>query len=157
LTTFKANLKKFVADTRSKHATPIIVSPMERRSFDANGKVKLSHGDYPEAFREVAKEDNVAFVDLTALSIKFYEALGADKAYLAFAGTGTNRDATHHDNYGAYELAKIVVQGIIDDKVDLAKSVVADFKPFDPSKPDAVDTFTMPTGPSTVNLTPLGS
>ncbi len=157
LTTYKADLKRFVADTRAKGATPIIVNPMERRGFDANGKVKPSHGDYPLAVRQVAQEDKVAFVDLTAASVTFYEALGADKAYLAFAGTGTTRDATHHDNYGAYELAKIITQGIRDNKLELAKSIVDDFKPFDPAKPDPVDTFTMPRGPSTFNLTPLGN
>ena len=157
LTSFKTDLKRFVADTRAKGATPIIVSPMERRSFDEAGKQKLTHGDYPLAFRQVAQEDKVAFVDLTALSAVFYNTLGADKAYLAFAGTGTNRDATHHDNYGAYELAKIVVQGIRDNKLDLAKSIVDDFTGFDPAKPDPVDTFTMPSGNSTFNLTPLGN
>jgi hypothetical protein len=146
LTTYKADLKRFVADTRAKGATPIIVSPMERRNFTGD-KIKLSHGDYPEAVRQVAKEDHVAFVDLTALSITFYETLGPDKAYLAFAGNGPQRDATHHDNYGAYELAKCIVQGIRDNKLDLSKSIVDDFKGFDPAKPDNVDTFTMPTGP----------
>ena len=34
MTTYKTDLKRFVADTRAKGATPIIVSPMERRSFD---------------------------------------------------------------------------------------------------------------------------
>jgi lysophospholipase L1-like esterase len=157
LTTFKADLKRFVADARGKGATIMIIDPMERRNFEPNGKIRPSHGDYPEAFREVAKEDNVAFTDLTALSVKFYETLGADKAYLAFAGTGTQRDATHHDNYGAYEIAKIVTQGIRDNKLELAKSIVDDFQGFDPEKPDNVDTFTMPRGPSTFNLRPLGS
>ncbi len=156
MTSYKTFLKQFVADTRAKGATPIIVSPMERRGFDGN-KIKPSHGEFPEAVRQVAKEDNVAFIDLTALSVTFYETLGPEKAYLAFAGTGTNRDATHHDNYGAYELAKMIVQGIKDNKLDLAKSIVDDFKGFDPSKPDDVDTFTMPAGPSRFNLTPLGS
>jgi lysophospholipase L1-like esterase len=157
LTSFKTDLKRFIADTRAKGATPIIVSPMERRSFDDAGKQKLTHGQYPEAFRQVAQEDKVAFVDLTALSAVFYNTLGADKAYLAFAGTGTNRDATHHNNYGAYELAKIVVQGLKDNKSDLAKYIVDDFKGFDPAKPDPVDTFNIPAGPSTFNLRPLGN
>jgi lysophospholipase L1-like esterase len=160
-TTYTADLKRFVADTRSKGATPIIVSPMERRSFTGN-KANETHqseayGDVPEAVRQVAKEDKVAMVDLSRLSMKFYEALGPEKAYLAFAGSGPQRDATHHDNYGAYELAKCIVQGIKDNKLDLAKSIVSDFKDFDPSKPDNVDTFTMPTGPSRVTATPLGS
>ncbi len=96
-------------------------------------------------------------VDLATLSRAFYEALGPDKAYLAFAGTGPQRDATHHNNYGAYELAKIIVQGIKDNKLDLAKSIIGDFKDFDPAKPDDVDSFTMPAGPSRFNLVPLGN
>jgi hypothetical protein len=83
--------------------------------------------------------------------------MGADKAYLAFAGTGTQRDATHHDNYGAYELAKIIVQGIRDNKLELAKYIVDDFQGFDPAKPDPVDSFYMARGPSTFNLRPLGN
>jgi hypothetical protein len=130
---------------------------MERRSFDAQGMAKQTHGLYPQAYREVAQEDKVAFIDLTAASALFYNALGQEKAYLAFAGTGTNRDATHHDNYGAYELAKIVTQGIRDNKLDLAKSIVADFQGFDPSKPDPVDTFYIPAGTSRNNQTPLGN
>jgi hypothetical protein len=115
----------------------------------------------------VAKENQVAFVDLTALSVTFYETLGPDKAYLAFAGNGLQRDATHHDNYGAYELAKCIVQGIKDNKLDLAKHIVDDFTGFDPAHPDPVDTFVMPpirapgaapdTGPQSNNQPPLGS
>lgn len=157
LTTFKADLKRFVADTRSKGATPIIVSPVERRNFEADGKIRPSHGEYPEAYRQVAQEDKVAFIDLTALSARFYETLGADKAYLAFAGIGARRDPTHHDNYGAYELAKLILEGIRDNKLELAKSIVHDFTGFDPTKPDPADTFTMPAGPSTFSLRPLGN
>jgi len=78
------------------------------------------------------------------LSVTFYETLGPDKAYRAFAGTGTQRDTTHHDNYGAYELAKCIVQGIKDNKLDLANHIVDDFKGFDPAHPDSIDTFEMP-------------
>ena len=140
-TTYKADLKRLVADTRKKGATPVVITPMERRNFVEN-KIRPSHGDYPEAVRQVAKEENVALIDLNAMSIKFYESMGPDKAYLAFAGTGPKRDATHHDNYGAYELAKCIVMGIREDKLDLAKSIRDDFQSFDPSKPDDVDSFT---------------
>ena len=157
LASFKTDLKRFAADTRAKKATPILVSPMERRRFDNAGKAALTHGQYPEAYRQVAREDGVAFIDLTAISATFYNALGAGKAYLAFAGTGTQRDATHHDNYGAYELAKIIVQAIRDSKLGLAQFIVDDFKTFDPGRPDPVESFNLPTGPSTNNLTPLGN
>jgi hypothetical protein len=86
----------------------------------------------------------------------FYQALGKDKAYLAFAGTGLTRDATHHDNYGSYELAKIIIQGIKDNQLPLAAHIKSDFQPFDPKQPDAVDTFAMPPSPSFTNQRPLG-
>lgn len=155
-TTYKSDLKRFVADTRSKGATPIIVTPMERRGFNGT-KVKPSHGDYPDAIRQLAVEDNVALIDLNAMSVQFYEALGPDKAYLAFAGNGENRDATHHNNYGAYELAKCIIKGIKASKLDLAKSIVDDYLDFDPSNPDRVDSFIMSMGPSGVSAVPLGN
>jgi len=99
-------------------------------------------GDYPETVRQVAKEDNVALIDLYAMSKMFYKALGEniDKAF---------QDGTHHNNYGSYELAKCVVEGIKQNKLDIAKYIVDDFKGFDPSSPDPVDSFVMPASPAT--------
>lgn len=154
MTTYKTDLKRFVADARSKGATAIVVTPMERRGFNGD-KVRPSHGEYPAAVRLAAEEDKVAMIDLQAMSVLLYEALGPEKSPLAFANNG--RDATHHNNYGAYELAKCIVMGIRQNKLDLAKWVVPDFKDFDPAKPDDPDTFRMPAGPSQVNLVPLGS
>jgi lysophospholipase L1-like esterase len=155
--TYKAYLKAFIAEARLRGATPVLVDPMQRRQFDANGKIRNSHGNYPEAVREVAKEEGVAFIDLTAMSVAFYEALGPDRAYLAFAGSGPNRDATHHDNYGAYELAKCIVQGIRDNKLDLARFIVDDFAGFDPAKPDPVESFSLPASPGQMTEAPRGN
>jgi lysophospholipase L1-like esterase len=155
-TTYKAEIKKHVDAVRARGGIPVIVSPMERRNFDENGKLKPSLADYAEASRQSAKELEVAFIDLNTMSIAFYEALGKDKAYLAFAGTGATRDATHHDNYGSYELAQCIVQGIKNNKLDLAKYIVDDFKSFDPAHPDDVDTFAIPPSPQFTNQRPLG-
>ena len=155
-TTYQTDLKRFVTDARMKGATPIVVTPMERRGFDGD-KARISHGDYPEAVRRLAKEEHVAMIDLHAMSIQFYEALGPDKAHLAFAGDGPKRDGTHHNNYGAYQLAKCIVKGIQECKLEVAMSIVEDFHGFDPSKPDDLDTFAMPKGPSRIALVPLGN
>jgi hypothetical protein len=79
------------------------------------------------------------------MSIDFYEALGPDRAKLAFSG-GT--DATHHSAYGAYELAKCIVEGIRANKLDLARYIVADYKPFDPAHPDSPEAFIVPASPA---------
>ena len=156
-TTYKAYLRVFIAEARRRGATPVLCSPVQRRNFDANGKIRNSHGDYPDAVREVAKEENVAFIDLAALSARLYEALGPQKAPLAFSGSGERRDATHHNNYGSYEIAKCVVQGIKDNHLDLAKYIVDDFPGFDPSHPDDVDTWTIPASLGRMTQAPRGN
>jgi hypothetical protein len=99
--------------------------------------------------RQVAKEENVELIDLNSMSRTFYKALGADldKAF---------QDGTHHNNYGSYELAKCIVEGIRASKLDLAKHVVDDWKPFDPAKPDAIETFAVPASPKTPVVKPDG-
>jgi lysophospholipase L1-like esterase len=156
-TTYKSYLRVFVDEAKRRGAIPVLCSPVQRRNFDANGKIRNSHGDYPAAVRDVAKEENVAFIDLAAMSAKFYEALGPTKAPLAFSGTGATRDATHHDNYGAYEIAKCVAQGLKDNHLDLAKSLVDDFTGFDPSHPDDVDSFNLAPSAGRTTQAPRGN
>jgi lysophospholipase L1-like esterase len=152
-TTYKAYLKTFIAEARRRGVTPIIVNPMQRHNFDG-AKVRNSHGDYPEAVRQVAKEEGVAFIDLTAMSISFMEALGPEKSLVAQSG---GRDATHHSAYGAYELAKCIVQGIKDNKLDLAKDIVDDFGTFDPAHPDDPEKFDVPASPGRSTQAPRGN
>ncbi|MGC4072203.1 MAG: rhamnogalacturonan acetylesterase [Nibricoccus sp.] len=153
-TTYKAYLKVFVAEARRRGATPVLVTSMHRRVFDDHGKIKNTHGDYPEAVRQVAREENVALVDLHAMSAQLYETLGPEKSPLAFSNNG--KDATHHNNYGAYELAKCVVTGIRAAKLPLAGSLADDVPLFDPAKPDPVESFTLSPSPGRSALKPRG-
>ena len=153
--TYKEEIKRHVDGVRAHGGTPVIVSPMERRNFDEQGKVKPSLTDYAAASREAAKELGVVFIDLNAMSIPFYEALeakGHDFSRKAFAG----QDNTHHDNYGSYELSKFIVQSIRDQKLPIAKFIVDDFNGIDPAHPDDVEKFTLPASPNFTNQRPLG-
>jgi len=133
---YKSNLEKIVATARAHGATPVLVTSMERKD-GVNGPTLAG---YPQTVREVAREQGTALIDLNAMSVKFYQALGADIG-LAFV------DGTHHNNYGSYELARCVVDGIKENKLALAKDLATDVKAFDPSKPDDVKTFFMPASP----------
>jgi len=152
-TTYKADLRKFVAVAREHGAIPILITPMQRRTFDQEGKVTNSHGDYPEAVRQVAREENVALIDLHAMSTRFYEALGPEKSKLAFK----DGDGTHHNNYGSYELAKCVVEGIRATKLGIVKNLVQGLGRFDPSHPDSLEGFVLPPSPAVTSTKPLGS
>jgi len=146
MATYKSNLKRIVAETRKRGAMPVLVTSMERKSGIERDTLAL----YPQTVRDVAEEDNVALIDLHAASKVFYKALGQDldKAF---------QDGTHHNNYGSYELAQSIIQGIKDNKLDLARSIVDDFKGFDPNRPDLVDQFQMPATPGVPGERPLGS
>lgn len=148
-TTYRAYLRVLIAEARLRGATPVLVTSMQRRTFDTEGKIRSTHGDYPAAVRAVAREENVALIDLDRASVALYEALGPGHAPLAFSG-GT--DPTHHSNYGAYELARCVVQGIRDAHLPLADQIVDDLPPFDPAHPDSPATFALPASPARSDL-----
>src|ERR1035437_8450638 len=152
-TTFKASLKQFIEAARKRGGIPIVITPMHRRTFDAAGKITNSHGDYPEAGRQAAKEESVPLIDLTAMSKVLYEALGPEKSGVLFK----QGDGTHHTNYGAYELAKCIVQAMRDQKLPLAKYLLKDVPTFDPAKPDRYEDFKVPASPGVTNVKPLGS
>jgi lysophospholipase L1-like esterase len=142
-TTYKADLKKFVREARKRGGVPVVVTPVHRRTFDQTGKITNSHGDYPEAVRQVSREENVPLIDLHAMSKVLYEALGPERSTMAFK----DGDGTHHNNYGSYQLAKCIVEGIRSAKLGIAKYLVTDTPAFDPSRPDPFESFSVPASP----------
>jgi len=155
-TTYKADLKRFIAETREHGATPILVTSMNRLNFDADGKIVNTLGDYPEAVRQAGKEEDVPVIDLNAMSKPFYEALGPVDAHKAFAGN----DTTHQSDYGSYELAKCIVEAIRQQKLPLAQYLYDtphDTPRFDPAHPDPVDKFDVPAEPRKNAPKPYGN
>ena len=146
LAIYKSDLKKVVERTRALGGTPVLVTSMERKA----GVDHDTLAGYPEAVRAVAQEEHAALIDLNAMSKIFYHALGSDL-------TKAFQDGTHHDNYGSYELAKCIVEGIQQDKLPLAKFIVEDFGDFDPAHPDSVADFQMAASPMTSQVKPLGN
>lgn len=155
-TTYVEEMKAHIAAVRRIGGIPVVVSPMERRGFDAAGKVLPSLADYARAARDTATAEHVAFIDLNALSKPFYEALGPELSAHAFAAPGGNVDNTHHNNYGSYELARCVARGIVDAKLPLAGELIREFRKFDPAKPDDLKAFAVPPSPNFTNQRPLG-
>ena len=150
-TTYKADMEKLVTDTRARGGTPVLVTSMNRKSFDATGHVVNTLKDYPDAVRAVAKEMNVPLVDLNAVSKILYEAIGKANIDKAFV------DGTHHNAYGSYELARCVIEAIRQDKLHLARFIVDDLPAFDPAHPDPIDTFAVPASPLNSTEKPLGN
>lgn len=154
---YKTNLKEFIAAARSKCGIPVLVTPMERRRFERDGSQSITLTDYAEAVRQAGAEENVPVIDLNAMSLKLYAALGPDKSKCAFVHHPANTypgqtealaDDTHHGPFGGYELARCMVEGIKTVLPELAKHLAPDAGTFDPAKPDDPEKFSLPKSPA---------
>jgi len=155
---YKKLLAQFCTQTIAKGATPIICTAVSRKTFGPDGKIRNSfitqQGDYIAAARQVAADQKVLLIDLNALTATFYEAVGPADAGKLFAGPN---QGTHHGDFGSYEVAKMVVQGIKNSSLPLANDVVDEWKPFDPAHFDPMANFKLPPDPGRATQAPLGS
>jgi lysophospholipase L1-like esterase len=151
-TSYQANLTRFVAAAREKGGIPVLVTPMERRRW-SDDKPQATLADYAEAVRRVGAEEHAPVIDLHAMSLALYAALGEEKSKQAFVFYPANtfpgqdkalEDNTHHSAYGGYELARCVVEGLRAQMPELAKQLADDAGTFDPSKPDAPESADIP-------------
>lgn len=152
-TTYKETLKEWIAEAKQRKVTPVLVTSMHRRNFDSAEHIINTLGDYPEAMRQTAKEEDVVLIDLNAMSKTLYEAWGEQGSLKAFvhypANTFPNqtqelKDNTHFNTYGAYELASCIVSSIRKQNLLLVKFIRKDIPSFDPAKPLPVEKFYWP-------------
>ena len=164
-TTYKQELGDYISQVRAKKAFPVLVTPMERRRWK-NGVPQETLTDYATAMRQVAEEQTVPLIDLHAMSLKFYAAMGEEKSKSAFVHYPAHsfpnqdkafKDDTHHNAYGAYELARCVVEGIKSEVPALAKRLRDHSETFDPSTPDDPAELGIPASKEVVIETPEGS
>ena len=149
-------LKKFVDMVRAKKGNIIFCTPTQRRFFDAEGKIKNTHGDFPAAMKAVAEREKVPLIDLSAETKILFEAMGTEgsKHLLVHYPMGTFpwqekkfSDNTHFNPFGAYEVSKLVVMGLKHLNSPLVKHLSSDWTDFSPSKPDDWQTFYWPLSP----------
>jgi rhamnogalacturonan acetylesterase len=103
--TFGWYLRKYVSDAKAKGATPIVCSLVPRKIWKDG---KITRGDnYAKWAEEVARAENVAFVDLREIIARRYDALGTNKVNELFGD-----DHTHTNAEGAVLNAECVVVGL---------------------------------------------
>ena len=129
---FKANLTKFVTETREKGGTPILLTPVARRHFADDGTLEKTH-PYATLTRAVARTHDVPLIDHTKKSKALLRDLGPKDSKFLYnhlePGQHPNypegrEDDTHFNNYGARRMAELVLDGIQELDLDLADRVV---------------------------------
>lgn len=106
-TDYKDYLRRYIDDTRANGATPILVTPMVRRTFAPDGTLKGNLQPYANAMKQVAAEKSAPVIDLHASSKQLVEQLGPAKSAEMASKEG---DATHFNEIGARAMAELVVK-----------------------------------------------
>ena len=150
--TFKWFLKEYIKAAKDAGATPILVTPVSRMYYTAEGKIRPHHDckvdaaqtpdntytssndAYVEAYRQVAKEEDVLLLDAFALTKKMYEdaytAAGDKKDAYGKQIMGEKEgnpggDATHCNKLGGMMEAAIIAAAIQDMGLNISSAVKA--------------------------------
>lgn len=130
---YTANLVRFITETRAKKATPILMTPVARRKFNAQGMIQGTHDQYSELVRKVAADQHVALIDLDKESQAYIQQYGPDDSKFLFnyvdAGQNPNypqgkADDTHFSELGARKMAELVLADIRKLNLELANRIV---------------------------------
>jgi len=130
---FKINLIKFVNETRTKKANPVLITAVARRKFDSTNHIVDGHGVYTQIVRELSKELDVHMIDLQKTSTALLEKWGVENSKLLFLqlekGEHPNYpdgkiDNTHFSELGARKMAQLVLEDIKKLNLELANHIV---------------------------------
>ncbi|GAO30164.1 rhamnogalacturonan acetylesterase [Geofilum rubicundum JCM 15548] len=125
---YTEHLRQFVLDVRDKKATPVLLTPIVRRLFDEQGSLVETHGDYPDAVRQVAQEMEVILIDLHASTRLMVDQFGQERSKKLFLHIDTMEyahlqkpieDDTHLSAYGAFKVADMVVEQLKENTPEL--------------------------------------
>lgn len=128
--TYTENLEKFVLETKSKGASPILFTSIVRRKFSTNGKLSHTLGDYPQATRRLATKFDVPLIDLQRLTEEWINNLGDEpskKMYLHIEPGDKfpegRKDDTHLSVEGANNIAQLAIAEIKKQKLKISDRI----------------------------------
>lgn len=106
---FRTQLLQYIAEAREAGAMPVLVTPVARRTFNAEGKLETRLGPWANAMKRVSEEKNLPLIDLHAKSMALYSKMGHKESSFI---TVSPSDFTHFSERGAREIARLVAEEI---------------------------------------------
>jgi pectinesterase len=107
-TTYRAHLSRFVDEARAAGATPVLLTPLSRRTWGDDARIRSTLEPYAAAVRDVAAGKKTALIDLHARSIDAYESMGAAAAETISPRDDKGVDHTHLNEIGATYFGALV-------------------------------------------------
>jgi len=146
-------LTEYIQAAREKGGIPILSTPTQRRAFNADGTLKPTHGDFPDAMRDVAKKMNTPLIDVTELTTQLYESWGNENSKKGFVHYPANtfpgqdkalEDNTHFNSFGANEVALCVIKGIQDLDIPFKNFIAKQTPTYNPRTPNSFSNCSLP-------------
>ena len=123
--TFKWYYEQYVEKAREKGMIPVVITPVCRVFFDADGRITPHFGEdngYIEAVRQVAKEQNCPLIDMYNITSSLYESYGVLTTQgLHNVNADGNMDLTHYNKFGANLIASKMAESLKDQNIAIAK------------------------------------
>lgn len=108
---FQDNLRYFIREARKAGAYPVLITPIARRRFTEDGVFRPgSHGEYPDAIRQVGAQEQVPVADLTAITEEYIARLGDEKSKPLYVWPVDN---THLKVEGAVQMAGLLCRELL--------------------------------------------
>ncbi len=133
-TTYAANIRRYIRDTRAIGAIPVVVTSLSRRNY-RDGKLVEDLNNYSTAAKRVGMEENVTVIDLNAMSTKLLEGMTQEQAD-QFDATGhadqraenqkTPIDRTHLNEKGQMLFGRMVADTLVRTQVELGPDVIGE-------------------------------
>ena len=134
-TEYRDNLLRFIWDVRIAGGHPVLLTPVARRSFGADGLAKADFADYSAVVRELAASTHTPLIDLESLSRAWVDRAGRDGSrayYLHYSpqdhAPGFPKgvdDDTHFSELGARQVANLVAGGLKALNLSISAKVLA--------------------------------
>ena len=114
-TTYRANLERYVAESRKSGAVPVLVTSIVRRNFTPDGKIVAdSLVPYVKVVRELSIEGQVPLLDLYNLTLAQAERLGpAGCDEINALDKDGKPDHTHLGPKGRQEIGAMAAQELV--------------------------------------------
>ncbi|HJA68244.1 MAG TPA: rhamnogalacturonan acetylesterase [Candidatus Mediterraneibacter cottocaccae] len=124
---YRRNLLRFIEEVNRAGAVPVLVTPLGRNMWSADGTYFDLLEEYADMVRRIGEETGTRVIDLHIHSVDFYKEKGKEVA----RGYFHPGDSTHTNEYGAYLFAAFIAEKLAEYFPDIFPEIRTgvDFKP----------------------------
>ncbi|KAI0803752.1 SGNH hydrolase-type esterase domain-containing protein [Xylaria sp. FL0064] len=122
LAEYQGNLENLAGDIWGLGGTPLLVTPLTRRTFTSNNTAEDSLHDQRLSTIAAAEATNTTYLDLNQASLTYVDAIGEDAAH---AYNLVPDDNTHLNDWGSVVFGRMLADLLLAKKSELAQWIRA--------------------------------